>query len=482
MSERILEGLEPSRVFHYFEEISSIPRPSYKEKEISDYLVSFAKERGLEHYQDDLFNVVIIKEASEGREGDEPIIIQGHMDMVCEKEADCEKDMDTEGLDLFIDGDFVKAKGTTLGADDGAAVAIALALLEDDEISHPRLEFVCTVSEETGMEGAHRVDLSMLKGHNLLNLDSEGEGEVLASCAGGGRLGISYRVSRDTVAEGTGIRVVIGGLVGGHSGTEINKGRANANLLMARCLRRVLQHHKIKLVEFEGGTKDNAICRQSNCLMTAEVDEVEDIKRLLLDEIDRIKVVYSAADPDISIDITEENLVKGEITCEETQLIVRMLLSLPNGVIRMSDHIEGLVETSLNLGILKLNDESFDTAYSLRSSVGAAYDALRENMRFMAEGYGADVKEMSEYSAWEYVEVSPFRDRLKEIYMDKFGKELRVEAIHAGVECGILADKIEGLDAVSMGPDIFDIHTPEERMSISSMQRTYDFVRRIIEG
>lgn len=481
MADRVLEGLDPSRVFYFFEEISSIPRPSYKEKEVSDYLVSFAKEHELEWYQDDLFNVVMIKEASEGREDDEPIILQGHMDMVCEKETDCTKDMDTEGLDLYIDDDFVKAKGTTLGADDGIAVAFALALLEDENLSHPRLEFVCTVSEETGMEGAHRVDLSMLKGHLLLNLDSEGEGEVLASCAGGGRLGISYKVTRDKVAEKKGLRVVIDGLVGGHSGTEINRGRANANLLMARCMRNVLQHYQIKLVEFAGGTKDNAICRKSECLFTYDESDFEDIKRLLTEEMESIKVEYSGADSDIFMDLSEENLVKGEISYADTQLIVRLLLSLPNGVIRMSDHIEGLVETSLNLGVLKLNDRSFDIAYSLRSSVGAAYDALRENMRFMAEGYGADVKEMSEYSAWEYVPNSPFRKRLKAIYKEMFDKELRVEAIHAGVECGILADKIEGLDAVSMGPDIFDIHTPEERMSISSVARTYSFVKRIIE-
>ena len=481
MSKRVLDGLQPERVFYYFEEIAKIPRPSYQEQAISDYLVDFAKAHHLAYQQDDHWNVIMVREASKGYEDEEPIIIQGHMDMVCEKEADCPKDMEKEGLALVVDGDLLSAEGTTLGGDDGIAVAYALALLEDETLRAPRLEFVCTTAEETGMDGAHHIDLSMCRGRRFLNIDSEEEGKILASCAGGGRLGVALPIHRKE-QEGNSYTITVDGLQGGHSGNEIHKGRANADMLMARMLRRLSQEKELALLSFAGGEKDNAIPRKAVASVLSDGSAAE-VAALVADEEAKIRAIYGTADPDIAIRVTSEQDVslRNAVTAEDTKMIIRLMLSLPNGVVRMSDHIEGLVETSLNLGILQLKEDTLTMTYALRSSVAAAYEALRENMRFMAEGYGAEVEIHSEYPAWEYVADSPLREKMIDIYREQTGKTLAVEAIHAGLECGIFAGKLKGLDAVSFGPDIFDIHTPKERLSISSVERTYRFLRAILE-
>ena len=530
MAERVLGGLQPERVFYYFEEIAGIPHPSYHEQAISDYLVSFAKEHHFEYRQDDALNVILIRPASPGYEDEPPIILQGHMDMVCEKTKTCDKDMFTEGLDLFIDGDLIGAAGTTLGGDDGIAIAYALALFEDETLTAPRLEFVCTTSEETGMEGAAAVDLSFLKGKRLLNIDSEKEGELVCGCAGGARLHVELPLHRIHPEENDRLvyrKIHIDGLLGGHSGTEIDKGRANANMLMARILRHILRTQTVCLYHFSGGQKDNAIPRDSEAILAMTEDVAKIIDDLISDEYTHIKEEYSKADPDIRVSVSEiseaelPDFEKAEekaaakkpiefdfddmadlvlnakagstqagskdnegrtlpISSEETRRIVMLLLSLPNGVIRMSDHIEGLVETSLNLGTLSLGRDALSITYSLRSSVEAAYDALRENMIFMAEGYGAKATVASEYPAWEFSPDSDFRKTIASIYQKQTGKEVTVCAIHAGLECGILSNKIQGLDAVSMGPDLFDIHTPAERMSISSVARVYEWIREIV--
>ena len=480
MANRVLEGLQPERVFYYFEEIARIPRPSYHEKAISDYLVGFAKDHGLQWRQDEKNNVIMIRPASAGYEDEAPVIIQGHMDMVCEKEADCGKDMEKEGLDLVVDGDLVSAKGTTLGGDDGIAVAYALALLEDETFSAPRLEFVCTTSEETGMEGAHHIDLSICKGRRFLNIDSEEEGTVLASCAGGGRLVVRLGVKRET-AEGTLLLITVDGLLGGHSGAEIHKGRANADMVMARVLRRLDQRTDIRLAAFAGGEKDNAIPWQANATIVVEDAAAGDVKDLVAKEAEKIAAEYGVVDPGLKISVEQAaGAPEGALTAEDTKKIICLMLSLPNGVMRMSNQIEGLVETSLNLGILKLEDNEFSLTYALRSSVSSAYEALREDMRFLAEGYGANVEVRSEYPAWQFVAESPLREKMKAVYKEQTGKELTVEAIHAGLECGIFAEKLPGMDAVSFGPDIFDIHTPKERMSVSSVERVYRFLREVI--
>lgn len=479
-----VEDLEPKEVFYYFNEISKIPRPSYKEKAISDYLVAFAKEHHLEYYQDDIYNVIMIKEATPGYENKEPIILQGHMDMVCEKTSDCKKDMEKEGLDLVVEGDYLSAVGTTLGGDDGIAVAFALALLSDETLKHPRLEFICTVSEEVGMDGARDLDVSPIKGKLLLNLDSEKEGEVLASCAGGGtaRITLPAKRSDEGTANMSPVGIFVTGGKGGHSGDEIDKGRGNATILLARVLRRLTAKSiDFRICEITGGSKDNAIPRDANAKLAVNRKDVEKVKSLIEEVSREISDEFIKTDADLKV-VTGDGMTSYvPLTKECSDKLLLLLSSLPNGIRRMSRDIEGLVETSLNLGITYTEENGVVLGFSVRSSVASSYTALVEKLRFVAEGLGCSVDMHGEYPAWEFKKESPLRDTLQRIYKDMFGKELEVRAIHAGLECGLLSGKIPGLDAVSMGPDMDDIHTPNERLSISSTKRTYEFVRKVIE-
>ena len=477
-----ISELEPKAVFHYFEEISKIPRPSYREQAISDYLVAFAKDHGLTWFQDRLYNVIMIKEASAGYEDKPAIILQGHMDMVCEKTPDCTKDMEKEGLDLFLDGDFLRAKGTTLGADDGIAVSYALALLSDDTLRHPRLEFVCTVSEEVGMDGAREIDVAPLQGRLLLNLDSEKEGEVLASCAGGGTARLLYPGTRAAAGEGICMEVAVTGGRGGHSGDEINKGRGNASILLGRVLRHIRKQVPLRLISVTGGSKDNAIPREARAMIFLPASDEARTKELASESGAQIAQEFAKTDAGLKV-ITApvDEAAFAPLTEEASDRFLLLLSALPNGIRRMSRDIEGLVETSLNLGINHTEEAQIVIGYSVRSSVASAYRALVEKLTFIAEGMGCEVVMSGEYPAWEFVPDSPFRDRLCEIYREMTGKEMEVKAIHAGVECGLLSGKIPGLDAVSMGPDMFDVHTPDEHLSVSSAARMYAFVRKVIE-
>ena len=494
---RVLENIEPKAVFHFFEDLTQIPRPSYHEKAVSDYLVKFAKDRGLEVYQDKLYNVIIIKEASEGYENEEPIILQGHMDMVCEKDPGVTKDMEKEGLDLEVDGDYIRAKGTTLGGDDGIAVAYALALLDSKTLRHPRLEFICTVSEEVGMDGAHAIDLSPIKGHILLNMDSENEGVVLAGCAGGGCATVTLPVIREPF-DGKIMHIHVNGLIGGHSGAEINKGRASSVELEGRILRALSDVSEIRLIACVNGNKDNAISRDGHLLLAVR-DEAAVLKKL--QEVETaVRAEYSVVDPDIRFTAEDaekfpavtDGKAEAEaaaktpaawlpLTAEDTKRVISLLTELPQGIQRMDDNIPGMVETSLNWGVATLDGGRFMMRAAVRSSVSTAKDALFEKLAWIAESCGASMDISGEYPAWEWVDKSVLRDKMARIYREMFGKDLVIETIHAGVECGLLSEKIPGMDAVSMGPNILDIHTPREHLSISSVQRTWDFIVRIIE-
>ncbi|MDO4622489.1 MAG: aminoacyl-histidine dipeptidase [Eubacteriales bacterium] len=485
----VLDNLEPKAVFHYFEEISRIPRPSHGEKAVSDYLVSFAKERNLEVYQDEIYNVIMIKEATPGYENEEPIILQGHMDMVCEKAPDVTKDMNTEGLDLEIRDNAIWAKGTTLGGDDGIAVAYALALLDSDTLKHPRLEFVCTVCEEVGMDGAHAVDCSPLKGHLLLNMDSEEEGIVLAGCAGGGESKVSLEVEREA-CDWPRMLVRIHGLMGGHSGAEIHKGRASSVTLMGRVLREAAKVTGLRLVSAVNGSKDNAISREGS--MIAAVEDPKAFAAKIEELQTAISAEYVVADKNVRLECSM--LMQGfgtekadgiamadPLTRQSTDQVIVLLAALPQGIQRMSDNVPGLVETSLNWGVAELDEEKFEMKAAVRSSVGTAYTELADRITCIAKGIGAKNEMSAEYPAWEWVQESVLRDKLAVIYREMFGSELKIEAIHAGVECGLLAGKIPNLDAVSMGPDIIDIHTPNEHLDIASTQRMWNFIVSIIE-
>jgi len=478
----VLSDLEPKEVFSYFEKISSFPRASYHEGKISNYCVEFAKEHNLEYIQDELKNIIIIKEATPGYEQEEPVIIQGHLDMVCEKKPGCNIDFDTDGIRIRIEGDDLTADGTTLGGDDGIAVAYALALLASDTIAHPRLEVIFTVAEEVGMDGAAGIDVSMLKGRRLLNLDSEEEGIFLAGCAGGA--GIKCRLPVHCVsAEGTAVEITIHGLNGGHSGTEIDKGRANANILMGRLLVELAKHVAYHLASFEGGRKDNAIPRESKvvlCLAEKDLGAAEQVITKIQKDLSN---EYAVTDKNIKITMEKDNApIPFEMLDDtSTRQAVLFVSAMPNGVQAMSADVEGLVETSLNLGVLDLNYQEMILRYAVRSSVSSAKEALLDKMSYLAKGLGGSAEISGNYPAWEYKRDSAFRDKLAAVYERMYGKPPVIQAIHAGLECGLLAGKLPGLDCISIGPDMQNVHTTEEKLNISSTKRVWDFILEVLK-
>lgn len=478
---RALENLKPENVFYYFEEIANIPHGSRNTKQISDYLVNFAKERNLEHYQDELNNVVIIKEASEGYESAEPVIIQGHMDMVCEKENGSTIDFEKDGLELYVDDGFVKAKDTTLGGDDGIAVAYALALLDSKELKHPRLEVVITVDEEIGMLGAVDIDLSMLKGHIMLNIDSDVEGEFLTSCAGGMSINSSIPVTR-TSQTGLETIITLTGLDGGHSGAEIHKEHGNANILMGRILENIFNELPFGILDIKGGLKDNAIPRECTVTLLIPEEAREDVTRIVNATAKEFAAELSVADPATRIDLSFGNVTeKNVLDYASVNKIILYLRTVPNGVINMSQVITGLVETSLNLGILELKDNELSSLTSIRSSVATRKDDLKKRVMNIIEMLGGECEAEGEYPAWEYNDHSTLRPQVVKVYQELFGEEPKLTAIHAGLECGILSDKIPNLDCVSFGPTNYDIHTPKERLSISSTERYWNFLVKFLE-
>lgn len=474
----MISDIEPKAVFRYFEEISKIPRGSYNEKEISDYLVRFAKERGLEVYQDEFCNVVIIKEASKGQQEREPIILQGHMDMVCEKEEGCNKDMSKEGLDLEVVDGFLTAKGTTLGGDDGIFVAYALAILEADNINHPRLECIFTASEEVGMDGAKGLDTSMLKGKKLINIDSEEEGVLIAGCAGGGRISIELDVEREACKYAH-VLIKISGLLGGHSGGDIHLNRASSFSLAVKIISEIYKKMDIRIIGIETGKLINVISNSAKVeLAVADVAECKAIVERVFDEI---KSEYKETDKDISISVEEISSTLAPLSENDTVKVATILTSMPQGVRRMCEDMEDVVETSINWGVCDLLNDKLIMKGLVRSQVDDRAYELLNRVSWIAKGNGALTRIDSSYPAWRYMEDSPFRDKICDIFADMYGRKLEVGVFHVGLECGFLLDKIKGAEAVSIGPDIIDIHTPNERMDIESVKRMWKFLLCVLE-
>lgn len=476
----ILAGIEPTAVFRFFEEICNIPHGSGNIEKISDYLVSFAKDRSLEHYQDEVKNVIIIKEATSGRENDAPVMLQGHMDMVAVKKPDSTIDMAKEGLRLKVDGDTIYAEDTSLGGDDGIAVAYGLALLDSDSISHPRLEVVFTVDEEVGMDGASAIDLSVCKAKQMINLDSEEEGIFLTGCAGGMRVDCSLPVETER-KSGVVYELHIDGLLGGHSGGEIHKGRANSNTLMGRFLVHAGKRVPMQLLELNGGLADNAIPRETKAkvLIAAENEEVLQNEAAAFDTV--LKKEYATKDPGVHCHINRTELTEGTVvTLEGTKKAAAFLFTLPGGVIAMSGDVEGLVETSLNMGILSLKEGQVHAGFSVRSSMESAKYMLEERLYALTESFGGSCRTAGDYPGWAYRVDSPLREKMVRVYKEMYGTEPKIEAIHAGLECGFFLGKIPDLDCVSLGPDMKDIHTTEETMSIASVERVWNYLLKVL--
>lgn len=477
----VCENLEPKKVFAYFEEICGIPHGSGNTKAISDYCVSFAEKHNLKWIQDESNNIIIFKEGSKGYETSEPVIIQGHMDMVCEKENHVEIDFEKDGLKLYVDGDFLKAEGTTLGGDDGIAVAYALAILEDDTLSHPPLEVVLTVDEEIGLLGAESIDLSMLKGRKLLNIDSDEEGIFLTSCAGGLRADCKMPVSRKE-AEGIEYEIQVTGLKGGHSGSEINKERGNAVMILGRALYELRQECSVSLESLSGGLKDNAIPREAAAFVLVPEEDSRELVSVIDKLNDTLKQEYRSSDAGVLVCCRKQESKKAQTLTDASFIrILFMLRTMPWGVQNMSTEIEGLVETSLNPGIMSLTEEEFCLCFSVRSSVTSRKYELTERLAFITEFLGGELEMHGDYPAWEYKPESSVRELMAEVYRDLFQEEPKLQAIHAGLECGILSGKIEDLDAISFGPNNYDIHTPEERLSISSTEKVWKLILEFLK-
>lgn len=476
----VLGALEPTRVFHYFEEICKIPHGSGNVKAISDYLKSFAEEHNLYVKQDEAYNIFIVKEASAGYENAPTVMLQGHMDMVCEKTAESTIDFSKDGLELAIDGDWIYAKNTTLGGDDGIAVAYALALLEGN-YAHPRLEVLITVDEEIGMLGATAVDLSQSQAKYLLNADSEEEGILTVGCAGGVAGHCDMELSSREI-EGLHIELSVEGLTGGHSGVEIQKERGNANILMGRLLYSLSQHLGYGLESVEGGTKDNAIPRASKAIIWLEEENEAVLKEVIEDFEEEVKNELRVSDPDFKARYRKLPEASGRMLVPgDKERVIFFLRNLPNGVAKRSTEIDNLVQTSNNLGILKITLDRLHAVSSVRSSVESEKYDLSERIAYLTEFLGGEYTEIGDYPGWEYRTESKLRDVMTAVYEEQTGNKPKIEAIHAGLECGILSSKIEDLDCVSFGPDMKDIHTAQERLSISSVERVWKYLLTVLE-
>ncbi|MEE1314933.1 MAG: aminoacyl-histidine dipeptidase [Faecalimonas sp.] len=479
---RVLEGLQPVSVFYFFEEICGIPHISGNEKELSDYCVNFAKERGLYWEQDAIGNVILIKEATAGYEDVEPMIVQGHLDMVGDKVPECPLDLEKDAIKLQVDGDYVTAEGTTLGGDDGIAVAYGLALLDAKDIPHPRLEVVLTVGEEVGLDGAAAIDLSCCKAKRLLNIDSELEGIFTVGCAGGMRADCEIPVE---TAEKSGVLCTLTskGFLGGHSGIEIHKGRANANVIIGRCLLFLQEKLDFALVQMSGGVKDNVIPKNATASILLAGADVENAKAVIGEFNQILKQEYGASDPDVALEfaIAGGKEISCKVLSEESKdkTIVALTL-MPNGVQSMCMDLPDLVETSLNMGIVSCDENGLQLCFSVRSSIESAKDFVGDKLKKMTEFLGGTISYHGQYPGWAYARESKLRDLCVKVYEKQYGEAPKIEIIHAGLECGLFSAKIAGLDCISIGPNMQDIHTPDERLSISSVARVWEFIKGVL--
>ncbi len=479
---RILENLEPQNVFYYFEEICKIPHGSGNTGQISDYLKAFADEHGLYCRQDELNNIIMIKEASKGYEDHEPVLLQGHMDMVAVKDADCTIDMTKDGLQLEILGDRLTAKGTSLGGDDGIAVAFALALLAGEEYRHPRIELILTVDEEVGMEGATGLTVDDLTAKRMINLDQEEEKIFITGCAGGARIDIRKKTETEQI-KGLLCKLKISGLQGGHSGQEINKERGNAICLMGRLLAALQEKTPVYLKEVSGGTADNAIPNEV-CAEIVVTEWTEDIAAFMEEKFCGLKAEFAGKEDGLKCELqvgAEDALIE---ICnrKDSEQWIHLLNVIPHGVIANSVKMKGLVETSLNPGILNVSAVEGMVSTSVRSSNAAAKEALINQLKSLAALCDATVGIRGDYPGWDYDPDSPLREKMVTIYEEMYGVKPQIEAIHAGLECGIFQSKIPGLDCVSIGPDMQDIHTTRETLSIPSVQRVWKFLLKVLES
>lgn len=481
---QVIKGLEPRSVWEHFYEIAQIPRCSKSEEKIRDYIISVAKKNKLNYKIDAVGNIVVKKPASKGLEKKPGIVFQGHLDMVCEKNKDTKHDFTKDPIKLKKEGDWIKADGTTLGSDNGIGVAAALALMENNVLKHGPLEFLFTIDEETGLTGAMEISRDMLEGRMLLNLDSEEDGAVYIGCAGGKDAELFLKIASEKVPDGfKAVQVKLGGLMGGHSGLNIHEGRGNAIKLLNRFLWKAMPQVSGRLASFEGGSKHNAIPRESEAVVFLPQDKIPAL-RAMVKEYDAIfKDEYKLVDPKVFLTINESGFTTPDrmFTSELHNRLLNLLYIIPHGVIAMSHAIPGLVETSTNLAVVSRKNDQIAILTSQRSSVGSELQEIHDMV--LACGYqtGAEVRSGGGYPAWKPNPESPLLKRAKKVYKKLFRKEPEVKAIHAGLECGIIGDKFPGMDMLSFGPTILGAHSPDERVQISTVAKFWKFVEAMVK-
>ena len=478
-----IKNMKSERVMHYFKEISQIPRCSYDEQRISDYLAKTGKDLGLEVIQDEALNIIIKKPAYKGYESGPTVVLQGHMDMVCEKSDDSNHDFSKDPIKFEIEDDFIIAKETTLGADNGIAVAMSLAILESKDIPHPALEVLITSNEESGMTGAAALDPENIKGKILINIDSEEEGTILVSCAGGERNIITIPVIWEQAnKDKKNYELTVAGLIGGHSGLEIDQGRGNSNKIIGRVLNRINGFEDIDISNIDGGSKSNAIPRLSKVILSIPKDKVEYVKDEIIKVEKELKSELISIDKNVELifEKSKEELKRVFNEATKEKLITALML-LPNGVQTMSKDIEGLVESSNNVGVVKTLDDSITIECAMRSSVGSLKNYISDQVKLISEIIEGEWESTSSYPAWEYSKESYIRDVFIKSYKDINNKDINIAAIHAGLECGLFDEKFEGMDMVSFGPDMFGVHAPGEKVSISSTEKSYELLLKVLK-
>lgn len=484
MTMGVLKNIKPIEVLKYFEELSQIPRGSGNEKQVSDYLVQFAKKHNLTVVQDKSLNVIIKKKATSGYENAPILILQGHMDMVCEKNVDTKHDFTKDPLKLRVVEDMLYATGTTLGADNGVAVAMGMAILASDKIVHPALELLVTVAEETGMDGAVALDTKDVEGRVLINMDSEEEGYLLVSCAGG----TIAKINIDAKFEAANNSLVpcaikIRGLKGGHSGMEIDKERGNSNKLMGRILYELSSKICYKLSSLNGGSKHNAIPREMDAVILVKAEDKDKVAEIVAKFNNVFKNELRKADPEVKVtfEILTNHPAK-MLSHEAMNKVVTFLYLVPNGINSMSMDIKGLVESSLNLGVVSTNESGIQFIIAVRSSIRSLKEEIFERVNAVANLTGANVTRESDYPEWSYDPNSKIREVFINTYEKINGKKPQITAIHAGVECGLFKEKFGEIDMISFGPDMYDVHTPEEHFSISSLERSWNYLLEVLKS
>lgn len=481
-----LSGLKPEAVFRHFEALTQIPRESGNEKSVSDYLVKFGESLGLEVIQEECLNVIIKKKGTKGYENAPHVILQGHMDMVCVKRDELDFDFMTDPIPIVVEGDYVKTEGTTLGADNGIAVAMAMAIMEADDVAHPPITALFTVAEETGMDGVIGLGSENISGDILINIDSEEEGTLLASCAGGVNNIVTLPITKENVDLDACYKLKIKGLLGGHSGMEINQNRANAIKLLGRVLEIIRKNSGVKVMRVAGGDKMNAIAKYSETLLgvtNAERMSFDKLKEIVTEIESKFKTEFETSDPGLELVIEPVQLPESGEALSHASLnnLVSILRLMPYGVQTMSANIDGLVESSNNIGVLTMRNNHIEFSSAVRSSVKSLKEEINSRIETICSLTGAEMKLVSDYPEWPYKVESPIREIMGKKWKEMYGKDIKVDAIHAGLECGLLKEKVGDIDMVSMGPNLYDVHTPTERMSIGSVERVYGFLVEVLK-